>query len=91
VAEQIRRHAVKQFLPPRFAVSGVFHHNQISGYAASHCMKCRYGWTRTGAKGSIAICLLDREPVLIDMIDCSRFELEDKKKNAPEIKQGEAD
>ena len=33
VAGQIRRHAVKQFLTPSLAVSGLFHQNPISGYA----------------------------------------------------------
>ncbi len=45
------------------------------GYAASHCLQCRAGWTRTGAEGgAITVCLLDREQVLADMTDCDRFE-----------------
>ena len=52
-----------------------------TGYAASHCMNCKAGWTRTGAAGAvITVCLLDREPVLADMTDCDRFE----PKDAPE-------
>ena len=34
------------------------------GYAATHCMQCKAGWTRTDAAGAvITVCLLDREPV----------------------------
>ncbi len=48
------------------------------GYAASHCMQCKAGWTRTGAEGAvITVCLLDREPVLADMTNCDRFEPRD--------------
>jgi hypothetical protein len=48
------------------------------GYAASHCMTCKAGWTRTGpAGGVLTVCLLDREPVLADMTDCNRFEAMD--------------
>jgi hypothetical protein len=51
-----------------------------TGYAASHCRQCHYGWTRTGEKGGvITICLLDREPVLVDMTDCDHFELKEAK------------
>ena len=46
-----------------------------TGYAASHCMNCKAGWTRTGEKGGVlTVCLLDREQVLADMTDCNRFE-----------------
>ena len=46
-----------------------------SGYAASHCMNCKAGWTRTGKDGGVlTVCLLDREQVLADMTDCNRFE-----------------
>ena len=44
------------------------------GYAASHCLNCQAGWTRTGPGGGMLIvCLLDREPVLADMTDCNKF------------------
>lgn len=47
-----------------------------TGYAASHCRQCAAGWTRTGKNGGqITMCLLDREPVLVDMTDCDRFEV----------------
>ena len=46
------------------------------GYAATHCMNCQAGWTRSGVDGSITVCLLDHEPVLDGMIDCSRYEPE---------------
>jgi hypothetical protein len=46
-----------------------------TGYAASHCLQCKAGWTRTGpSEGVLTVCLLDREPVLADMTDCNRFE-----------------
>jgi hypothetical protein len=45
------------------------------GFAASHCMRCKAGWTRSGKGGSaLTVCLLDREPVLLDMTDCDRYE-----------------
>lgn len=45
------------------------------GYAASHCMQCKAGWTRTGPGGAVlTVCLLDREPVLVDMTGCNKFE-----------------
>ncbi len=46
-----------------------------AGYAASHCLQCKAGWTRTGSSGGVlTVCLLDREQVLADMTDCNRFE-----------------
>jgi hypothetical protein len=45
-----------------------------TGYAASHCRQCEYGWTRTGKEGALTVCLLDREPVLADMTDCDHYE-----------------
>jgi len=47
------------------------------GFAASHCVRCGYGWTRTGAEGELTVCLLDREPVLADMTGCDRFEVKE--------------
>jgi hypothetical protein len=48
---------------------------KTSDFAASHCRKCEYGWTRTGAEGGeLTVCLLDREPVLADMTGCDKFE-----------------
>ena len=53
------------------------------GYAASHCMNCKAGWTRTGTTGGVlTVCLLDREPVLVDMTDCDRFEPKDEAETA---------
>jgi hypothetical protein len=47
-----------------------------SGFGLSHCMNCALSWTRSGKDGGkLTICLLDREPVLDDMTDCSRFEM----------------
>ena len=47
-----------------------------TGYAASHCRRCEYGWTRTGTQGGIlTVCLLDHgDPVLADMKHCDRYE-----------------
>lgn len=46
-----------------------------AGFAASHCMNCKAGWTRTGPSGGmLTVCLLDREPVLAEMANCDRFE-----------------
>jgi len=46
-----------------------------SGYAASHCRNCESGWTRTGTEGGeVTVCLIDRQPVLANMIKCDRFE-----------------
>lgn len=53
-----------------------------TGYAASHCRNCDLGWTRTGTEGGVlTICLLDREPVLAEMVDCDRFEPKALKKD----------
>jgi len=49
-----------------------------TGYGASHCMQCKFGWTRTGKDGAaLTVCLLDREPILIDMTDCDRYDPKD--------------
>ena len=50
-----------------------------AGYAATHCRRCEYGWSRTGKEGGmVTVCLLDREPVLADMTDCDRFEAKEQ-------------
>jgi hypothetical protein len=50
-----------------------------TGYAASHCMNCKAGWTRTGTAGkALTVCLLDREPVLAEMAGCDRYEPRDE-------------
>jgi hypothetical protein len=48
-----------------------------TGYALSHCQRCKYGWTRTGTEGGVlTVCMLDHcEPVLADMKSCDRFAL----------------
>lgn len=43
------------------------------GFAATHCITCEMGWTRTGHDGALTVCLLDRQPVLAGMKDCDRF------------------
>jgi hypothetical protein len=46
-----------------------------SGFGASHCMKCKAGWTRDGERGSaLTVCLLDREPIMAEMTGCDRYE-----------------
>lgn len=50
-----------------------------SAFAEKHCMDCAAGWTRTRKDGGLLIvCLLDREPVLADMIACDRYEPKDE-------------
>ena len=45
------------------------------GFGASHCRRCKAGWTRTGeGDKALTVCLLDREPILADMTSCDRFE-----------------
>ncbi len=49
-----------------------------SAFAETHCMICAAGWTRTGAEGErITICLLNRERVWPQMVECDRFEGKD--------------
>ncbi len=61
-----------------------------TGYAVSHCRNCEMGWTRTGTEGGVlTICLLDRDPVLADMVDCDQFEPKALKK-APAEPEAEA-
>lgn len=44
-------------------------------FVETHCMTCAAGWTRTGKDGKRRIfCLLDREKVWSDMVECSRYE-----------------
>lgn len=45
-----------------------------TGFAQTHCINCKAGWTRYGENGSLTVCLLDREPVLLNMTDCDRYE-----------------
>ena len=48
-----------------------------TGYAATHCKQCKYGWTRTGKEGALTVCLLDHaEPVLADMTHCDKYKVE---------------
>jgi len=47
----------------------------FSRYVITHCTICAAGWTRTTSDNSrVIVCLLDREPVIRDMIQCDRFE-----------------
>jgi len=48
---------------------------ELSAFIATHCMTCAAGWTRTGRNGGVVVvCLLDRERVWPEMIDCDRYE-----------------
>ncbi len=48
-----------------------------TGFAVTHCKKCKYGWTRTGKEGALTVCLLDHAaPVLGDMTNCDKYKLE---------------
>jgi hypothetical protein len=50
-------------------------------FAETHCTQCAAGWTRTANSGKkITVCLLDREPVLSDMMDCDRYEPRQKER-----------
>ena len=54
------------------------------GFAATHCMNCRAGWTRTAEAGTLIACLLDREQVPAAMIHCDRYEADpDRKRPEP--------
>ena len=60
---------------PRTPQQPQIHWRKPTGYAASHCMNCKAGWTRMGKDGSaLTVCLLDREPILQEMTDCDRHE-----------------
>ena len=44
-------------------------------YVRKHCMTCAAGWTRIREDGEAVIfCLLDREPVMMSMTSCDRYE-----------------
>ena len=45
-----------------------------SAFAEKFCMNCAAGWTRNGKDGLLIVCLLDREPVIPDMIGCDHYE-----------------
>lgn len=45
-----------------------------SSFAMTHCVTCAAGWTRRSQDGLLVVCLLDRERVWPDMVDCDRFE-----------------
>jgi hypothetical protein len=47
-----------------------------TGYVASHCLRCKGAWVRTGkAGGKLTLCLLDREVPPADMVECNKFHL----------------
>ena len=50
-------------------------------FAMTHCMQCAAGFTRCGIDAKVIVCLLDREPVLPNMISCDRFELKEELEN----------
>lgn len=46
-----------------------------SSYVRTHCVICKAGWVRKSAEGGmVVICLLDREPVWPQMVNCDRYE-----------------
>ena len=60
-------------------------------FAATHCMNCKAGWTRTGASGkTLTVCLLNREPILAGMTDCDRYEAKDTEFREPRPKNSAA-
>ena len=49
--------------------------SEATDYPTTHCKRCLAGWSRLAPDGSgVVVCLLDREPVLPNMIFCDRFE-----------------
>jgi len=57
----------------------------ISDYVKTHCATCAAGWTRTGEDGvKVYVCLLDREPVWPQMIECDRYEKREEPTTKPE-------
>jgi hypothetical protein len=49
--------------------------SEATEYPTTHCKRCLAGWSRLAPDGSgVVVCLLDREPVLPNMIFCDRFE-----------------
>ena len=52
-------------------------------FAATHCMQCQAGWTRSGADAKVIVCLLDREAVFPNMTSCDRFEPREQKRTEP--------
>ena len=68
------------------------HGQTPTGYAVSHCRNCEMGWTRTGTEGGVlTICLLDREPVLANMVDCDQFDPRELKKTSADQKAAPMD
>ena len=46
-----------------------------TSYATTHCRNCAAGWTRRTADGGIkTVCLLDREAVLVGLVECDRYQ-----------------
>jgi hypothetical protein len=49
-----------------------------TGFAASHCMNCKAGWTRSKEDSALIICLLDRQPIPPNLTACDRYEAKDE-------------
>ena len=48
----------------------------LSPFITTHCATCEAGWLRTLKSGEIVShCLLDREEILPNIVDCNRYQL----------------
>jgi hypothetical protein len=59
-------------MPPTQPIA---HTYEPTDFAMTHCIRCARGRTHTIENGTtIIFCRLDREPVLVAMISCDRYE-----------------
>ena len=51
------------------------HHSPPAGnFRETHCMKCQAGFVRTTSMGAtVVMCLVDREPVLVNIASCNKY------------------
>lgn len=55
-----------------------------TGFGATHCMKCAAGWIREGERGGVlVVCMLDHEPIMAELMGCSRYEPNPALRSAP--------
>jgi hypothetical protein len=49
----------------------------IPDYTKTHCMQCKYGWSRGTSEGAeVLFCLLDRQPVFKNITRCNQYKLD---------------
>lgn len=52
---------------------------EATDFAMTHCKRCKAGWTRTIENGAKAIiCLLNQEPVPLNLTSCDRYKLREE-------------